>query len=59
MRRCPNCGAYMVFGMTYNCGQPLITYHCGNCNYDTKQETIVLSNTTMVKEELNADTRKN
>ena len=53
MRRCPNCGSYMVFRMTYNSGQPFINYHCDNCNYDTNQETIVLSNTTILKEELN------
>ena len=59
MRKCPNCGSYMVFRMTYNYGQASINYHCDNCNYDTNQETIVISNTTMLKEKLNADSCEN
>ncbi len=33
--KCPKCGDFMEFHMTYNCGQPSIFYTC-SCGFDTR-----------------------
>lgn len=43
--KCPKCGDFMEFHMTYNCGQPSIFYTC-SCGFDTRNNYTIYSNKT-------------
>lgn len=48
------CGRYMVFKMTYSCGQPYIYYDC-ECGYSTKEENYYFDDKTTITKSTMSD----
>lgn len=48
--RCPRCGLFMSYYITYANGLPYDGYRC-NCGYDTANQKIIYSNKTNIENE--------